>query len=95
MEKEFLGTNEYNTSNQLVSASCPSNIALIKYWGKYENQIPANPSISYTLNHCKTNTTMEFCADEPFSVQTFLAGNEEVKFADKIEKYTNLFLLNA
>jgi diphosphomevalonate decarboxylase len=30
---------------------------------------------------------MEFLADEPFSVQTFLAGNEEVKFAEKIEKY--------
>src|SRR5690606_27644271 len=54
---------------------------------KYDDQIPANPSISYTLNHCKTNTTMEFLADEPFSVQTFLAGNEETKFAGKIEKY--------
>ena len=64
-----------------------SNIALIKYWGKYENQIPANPSISYTLNHCKTNTSMEFFADEQFSVQTYLAGNEEKKFAEKIEKY--------
>jgi hypothetical protein len=30
---------------------------------------------------------MEFSANEPFSVQTFLAGNEEVKFAEKIEKY--------
>ncbi|HBN6796922.1 TPA: diphosphomevalonate decarboxylase, partial [Elizabethkingia anophelis] len=60
---------------------------LIKYWGKYENQIPANPSISYTLNHCRTNTTMEFSEGENFSVQTFLAGNEELKFAEKIEKY--------
>lgn len=87
MEEQFLGNSQFTISNQLVSASCPSNIALIKYWGKYQNQIPANPSISYTLNHCKTNTTMEFFADEPFSVQTFLAGNEEVKFAEKIEKY--------
>jgi len=30
---------------------------------------------------------MEFVANEPFSVQTFLVGNEEVKFAEKIEKY--------
>lgn len=87
MEENFLGNNNYELNNQTVSASCPSNIALIKYWGKYANQIPANPSISYTLNHCKTNTTMEFLANEPFSVQTFLAGNEEVKFAEKIEKY--------
>ncbi len=85
--EEFLGKENFNISTQTVSESCPSNIALIKYWGKYDNQIPANPSISYTLNHCKTNTTMEFLADEPFSVQTFLAGNEEAKFAEKIEKY--------
>lgn len=87
MEKEFLGNTNFNISSQTVTESCPSNIALIKYWGKYENQIPANPSISYTLNHCRTNTTMEFSAGEGFSVQTFLAGNEEQKFAEKIEKY--------
>lgn len=89
--QEFLGEKEFTIHNRTVSESCPSNIALIKYWGKYDNQIPANPSISYTLNHCKTNTNMEFLAGEPFSVQTFLAGNEEVKFAGKIEKYfTNI-----
>ncbi|KUY17115.1 diphosphomevalonate decarboxylase [Elizabethkingia miricola] len=87
MEKEFLGNINFNISSQTVVESCPSNIALIKYWGKYENQIPANPSISYTLNHCRTNTTMEFSEGEDFSVQTFLAGNEELKFAEKIEKY--------
>ncbi|MFY8133263.1 MAG: hypothetical protein ACOVOL_08510, partial [Bacteroidia bacterium] len=29
--------------------SCPSNIALVKYWGKKEGelQIPANPSLSF------------------------------------------------
>ena len=87
MEKEFFGNLNFTVSNQTVSATCPSNIALIKYWGKYANQIPANPSISYTLNHCNTQTSMEFLANEPFSVQTFLAGNEELKFAEKIEKY--------
>lgn len=85
--QEFLGKKEFNIHTQTVSESCPSNIALIKYWGKYKDQIPANPSVSFTLNHCKTNTEMEFVANETFSVQTFLAGNEEVKFAEKIEKY--------
>ena len=84
---EFSGDQNFKISNQKVTESCPSNIALIKYWGKYENQIPANPSISYTLKLCKTNTEMEFVADEAFSVQTFLAGKEEIKFAEKIEKY--------
>lgn len=30
---------------------------------------------------------MEFLADEKFSVQTYLSGREELKFAEKIEKY--------
>ncbi|THV59939.1 diphosphomevalonate/mevalonate 3,5-bisphosphate decarboxylase family protein [Chryseobacterium candidae] len=85
--QDFIGKENFTIHTQTVTESCPSNIALIKYWGKYAGQIPANPSISYTLNHCKTNTSMEFTANEPFSVRTFLAGNEEVKFAEKIEKY--------
>lgn len=85
--KNFFGKENNNIQSTTVSESCPSNIALIKYWGKYKDQIPANPSISFTLNHCKTNTEMEFLANEPFSVQTFLSGNEEIKFAEKIEKY--------
>lgn len=66
---------------------CPSNIALIKYWGKYENQIPANPSISYTLNQCRTITEMEFAEGENFSVKLFLSGKKEPKFAEKTAKY--------
>ena len=85
--KEFLSTTNYKIENYKVTESCPSNIALIKYWGKFDGQIPANPSISYTLNECKTNTEIEFFADETFSVQTFLAGKEEVKFSEKIERY--------
>ena len=66
---------------------CPSNIALIKYWGKYENQIPANPSISYTLSQCRTITEMEYAEGENFSVRLFLSGKEEPKFAEKTAKY--------
>ncbi|MEP7268787.1 MAG: diphosphomevalonate decarboxylase [Saprospiraceae bacterium] len=34
----------------------PSNIALVKYWGKYGQQLPANPSLSMTLEHAYTET---------------------------------------
>jgi diphosphomevalonate decarboxylase len=43
-----------------VTWQSPSNIALVKYWGKLENQIPANPSISFTLDSCRTTTTLKF-----------------------------------
>ncbi|HET8735106.1 MAG TPA: diphosphomevalonate decarboxylase [Pricia sp.] len=38
----------------------PSNIALVKYWGKANNQIPANPSISFTLDTCATETIITY-----------------------------------
>jgi len=38
----------------------PSNIALVKYWGKRDVQLPENPSISFTLSNCFTQTTLEF-----------------------------------
>ncbi|MGB0879243.1 MAG: diphosphomevalonate/mevalonate 3,5-bisphosphate decarboxylase family protein [Polaribacter sp.] len=38
----------------------PSNIALVKYWGKSNPQIPKNASISFTLSKCCTSTTVEF-----------------------------------
>lgn len=43
-----------------IGWSSPSNIALVKYWGKFGNQMPMNPSISFTLNHCKTLMNIEY-----------------------------------
>lgn len=86
-ESLFYSNGKYTLTSEIVFASCPSNIALIKYWGKYKNQIPANPSISYTLNNCKTNTQMSFFPDENFGVETFLAGKAAPAFSEKIKKY--------
>lgn len=43
-----------------ASYRCPSNIALVKYWGKKDKgiQLPANPSISLTLSGLYTETTV-------------------------------------
>ena len=30
---------------------CPSNIALVKYWGKHDFQKPMNPSLSFVLQN--------------------------------------------
>lgn len=38
----------------------PSNIALVKYWGKLGDQIPMNPSLSFTLQQCHTDTIIRF-----------------------------------
>lgn len=70
--------------------SAPSNIALVKYWGKKENQIPANPSVSFTLNNCKTVTTLGFTKKEEnnnFSFDLLFEGQPKESFRPKIEKF--------
>lgn len=47
-------------SSGSVTWKTPSNIALVKYWGKREPQIPENASISFTLDACFTITTLEY-----------------------------------
>ena len=70
--------------------SAPSNIALVKYWGKKENQIPANPSISFTLNHCKTITDITFTKihnDGNFSFDLLFEDQPKEDFKPKILKF--------
>lgn len=38
----------------------PSNLALVKYWGKYGIQMPQNPSLSITLEKAYTETTLSY-----------------------------------
>lgn len=38
---------------------CPSNIAIVKYWGKKPGQIPCNSSISMTLSKLFTETELQ------------------------------------
>jgi diphosphomevalonate decarboxylase len=70
--------------------SSPSNIALVKYWGKKENQVPANPSISFTLNNCKTITKLDFSKKEAadnFSFDLLFEGKPKEDFKPKIQKF--------
>ncbi len=60
-EKDFIFSSNAPTIEEAnFEWSAPSNIALVKYWGKKENQISANPSISFTLDNCKTITKVNF-----------------------------------
>jgi diphosphomevalonate decarboxylase len=87
MSTKYLDKNQYQISDASVEVSCPSNIALIKYWGKYDVQIPANPSISYSLKNCKTITKIKFLAQQNFEVELYLNEQRHDEFAIKLEKY--------
>ncbi|PCJ64174.1 MAG: diphosphomevalonate decarboxylase [Bacteroidetes bacterium] len=67
----------------------PSNIALVKYWGKRPDgiQIPSNASISFTLNNCATNTTLTFTEQDNLEIEVSLEGKDEPEFIPKIEQF--------
>ena len=69
--------------------SAPSNIALVKYWGKKEHQIPANPSLSFTLSNCKTITFLRFEEKKAsgISFELLFEGTPKPSFEPKIQKY--------
>jgi len=77
------------TENGQVKWSSPSNIALVKYWGKKEHQIPENPSVSFTLSNCKTITELTYTEKEgtDFSFDVFFDGEKNEAFKPKIETF--------
>lgn len=77
--------------NGQISCTAPSNIALVKYWGKRPVQIPENPSISFTLDACKTTTILSFTKlenpSDKFQFDLLFEGKPKPDFKPKIEKF--------
>jgi diphosphomevalonate decarboxylase len=67
----------------------PSNIAIVKYWGKYEPQLPANASLSFTLDACNTQTRIKATASDARggSFTILVDGKEQPAFAPKIKGF--------
>ena len=69
----------------------PSNLAIIKYWGKYGRQLPRNPSISFTLENAFTETTLSYepkkGVDEGIEMDFLFAGIPNEPFKAKLQKY--------
>ena len=86
LEETFKGNVPSDFQGKVGWAS-PSNIALVKYWGKKGNQIPQNPSISFTLSECRSETFVEFEKAGKFGFQFFFEGKENPAFGAKIEKF--------
>ena len=96
-ETDFIANHystELNQGNFIWSA--PSNIALVKYWGKKQDQIPANQSLSFTLNKCKTITKLGFerrrfdklsGTNSAFSFDLLFEGKPKEDFKPKIQKF--------
>ncbi len=74
-----------------VTWRSPSNIALIKYWGKHGDQLPRNPSLSFTLTNAYTETTILYktrdTPDQEVSLTFKFDGQVNASFEDRIKSY--------
>lgn len=77
----------FKPQDKVCAWRSPSNIALVKYWGKKGHQLPANPSLSMTLSECFTETKARFSPAEKLSVSVNFEGKSNEKFAAKIIKF--------
>ncbi|MCH9660906.1 MAG: diphosphomevalonate decarboxylase, partial [Bacteroidetes bacterium] len=86
-QEDFIPNNYANTLTKgQVSFQSPSNIALIKYWGKYGIQLPKNTSISFTLSECHTKTTLSYEKKDTkgFDFEVYLDEQRETSFEPKV-----------
>ncbi|MFT4750348.1 MAG: diphosphomevalonate decarboxylase [Neolewinella sp.] len=69
----------------------PSNIALVKYWGKHGVQLPRNPSVSFTLDGAATDTTLSYSvrevAGEGIDVVLHLDGELNEGFTERTKRF--------
>ncbi|TVR87250.1 MAG: diphosphomevalonate decarboxylase [Saprospirales bacterium] len=69
----------------------PSNIALVKYWGKHGRQLPSNPSVSFTLDKAHTITTIDCSLKEDpaadISVDFIFERQSRPEFSDRIKGF--------
>lgn len=75
-------------SDSHIAWRSPSNIAIVKYWGKKTGQIPQNPSLSFTLSRAFTDTRITYTPGRGVISFRF-SGEENPAFAKRIQNYLN------
>ncbi len=74
-----------------ITCTSPSNIALVKYWGKRPVQLPENASISFTLTNCNTTTSLTYkkldSTAGDFNFELFFEGKPKPDFKPKIQSF--------
>lgn len=69
----------------------PSNLAIVKYWGKHGRQLPRNPSISFTLDRAYTETEVSYApkkgADRGIALDFYFDGSPNEAFAKKVKAF--------
>lgn len=92
MEQRFVAKNAPLSIDRFTTRwQAPSNIALVKYWGKTAPQLPKNASLSFTLSNAVTQTQVAFTLlGKPTEKVTFsivFEGEEKPSFRPKLEAF--------
>ncbi len=81
-----------NKQMDKIAWRCPSNIAIVKYWGKKEIQIPCNSSISVTLSASYSEIELEFSdkkTNSKIELDYFFEEKKNTLFENRVRKYLN------
>jgi diphosphomevalonate decarboxylase len=89
---DFQGSKLATNLSEPISVSwrSPSNIALVKYWGKTGRQLPVNPSLSVTLSEAHTETKLTAIPREiegDIQLDFWFEGKQNVAFGERISKF--------
>lgn len=79
-------------SSGKITWRSPSNIALVKYWGKKGNQQPLNPSLSITLSNCYSEFSVEYKKAERPGIKFTFQNRPHDVFENRIVNYIHSIL---
>nr|NQU93247.1 diphosphomevalonate decarboxylase [Bacteroidota bacterium] len=81
--------NFHPTLSGEISWRSPSNIALVKYWGKKGFQIPSNASLSFTLSKSFADTSIHYqpAKGHHAKIRFLFENRPNQLFEDKIVKF--------
>jgi diphosphomevalonate decarboxylase len=82
----FKGNHASGLGNFSVAWQSPSNIALIKYWGKKNGQLPLNPSLSISLDKAFSQTHLHVSVGEPAKGLVSVNGDVNHPFLPKMQQ---------
>lgn len=101
--KDYINPSLLLESDKIEAGSVewrsPSNLAIVKYWGKHGQQLARNPSLSLTLSEAFTETKISYKAlekvvsgSDAIQLSFTFEGKEEPAFAERIKKYLSSLL---
>ncbi len=88
---QLLADSTQTASTGSFNWRSPSNLAIVKYWGKHGVQLPRNPSISFTLENAFTQTLLEYAPktdhNENIELEFLFHKEENEPFRQKLLKF--------